>query len=164
GHDFARDALGLDLDRAVQCSNYLGATIDYAIELGFTDFLLIGHIGKMAKVAAGIMNTHSRVADGRRETMAAHAALAGASRDVVARIMEGTTTDDAIELMKQAGVNDEAMASLTKAVDFQLKYRAGDALRIEAVVFSKVHGLLGKTPGADELIELHECDESHGSE
>ena len=159
GADFARDTLHLDLDGAVQCSNYLGASIDYAVELGFSSFLLIAHIGKAAKMAAGIMNTHSRVADGRRETMAAHAAMAGASREAVARIMDATTTDDAISIMDDEGVRDAAMRTLVDAVGFQLHHRAGD-LRIEAIVFSKVYGLLGMTAGAPELLAKHVIEQN----
>ena len=161
GADFARDVLHLDLERAVQCSNYLGACIDYAVELGFTSFLLVAHIGKAAKMAAGIMNTHSRVADGRRETMAAHAAMAGASREAVVRIMDATTTDDVISIMDEEGVREQAMKTLVDAVGFQLHHRAGD-LRIEAIVFSKVYGLLGMTAGATELLAKHVNESGDG--
>ena len=51
-----RDSLGLDLDRAVKCSNYIGASIDMAVEEGIREVLLVGHAGKLVKVAAGIMN------------------------------------------------------------------------------------------------------------
>lgn len=155
GQDFARDVLHLDMEKAVSCSNYLGATIDYAVELGFSDMLLVGHIGKMAKVAAGVMNTHSKVADARRETIAAHAACAGASRDVVRAIMEGVTTDEAIALLEECGLREPVMKTVCEAVEFQLRNRAGESLRIESIVFSKVHGLLGKSEGADELAALH---------
>ncbi len=33
----------------------------------FEEVLLVGHMGKLCKLAAGIMNTHSRMADGRAE-------------------------------------------------------------------------------------------------
>lgn len=155
GHDFAEGFMGLDLEQAVQCSNFMGATIDYAVELGFESVLIVGHIGKMAKVATGAMNTHSRVADGRREALAAHAALSGATHETVRAIMDAVTTDEMLDILDDCGLMDQAMASLTEAVGFQLRHRAGDVLRIEAVVFSKVHGLLGKTEGADELIALH---------
>lgn len=155
GHDFAEGFMGLDLEQAVQCSNFMGATIDYAVELGFESVLIVGHIGKMAKVATGAMNTHSRVADGRREALAAHAALSGATCETVRAIMDAVTTDEMLDILDGCGLMEQAMASLTDAVGFQLRHRAGDALRIEAVVFSKVHGLLGKTEGADELIALH---------
>ena len=61
------------------CSNYLGAAIDHAAALGFRSLLVVGHLGKLVKAAAGCMNTHSQISDARRETLAAHAALAGRS-------------------------------------------------------------------------------------
>ena len=62
----------------VKCANFIGEALDFAAELGFQELLLVGHIGKFCKLAAGIMNTHSRCADGRREVFTAQAALAGA--------------------------------------------------------------------------------------
>lgn len=65
----------------VRCSNFIGETLDQARLEGFREVLLVGHIGKLVKLAGGIMNTHSRWADGRRELFCAHAALAGADRN-----------------------------------------------------------------------------------
>lgn len=155
GFDFARDALALDLKRGVQCSNYLGAALDYASQLGFESILFVAHIGKMIKVAAGVMNTHSRVADARLETMCAHAALQGATQELVAKIMGSVTTDEALGYLKEAGLLDQTMASVMEGVARHLSQRVGEGLQIEAVCFSKEHGLLGKTPGADRLIALH---------
>lgn len=67
GLDFMKKTYGYDLDRSVKCSNFIGDTIDMAVELGFQKLLLTGHIGKLIKVAGGIMNTHSKEADCRME-------------------------------------------------------------------------------------------------
>lgn len=155
GYDFARDELALDLKRGVQCSNYLGAALDYACQLGFSSILFVAHIGKMIKVASGVMNTHSRMADARLETMAAHAALCGGSQELIAQVMASVTTDEAIAYLKQAGLLEATMASVMDAVAKHLRHRVGEGLQIEAVTFSKEHGLLGKTQGADRLIALH---------
>ena len=155
GWDFAGRELAIDLRCGVQCSNYLGAALDSACQLEFESILFVAHVGKMIKVAAGVMNTHSRVADARLETMAAHAALAGASRETVAKIMGSVTTDEAIRFLKDAGLLEQVMASVMDAVGRHLRHRVGDAVQIEAVMFSKEHGLLGKTDGADRLIALH---------
>lgn len=66
-------------------SNFVGDAIDCCVREGFTNVLLVGHIGKLVKVAGGIMDTHSRTADCRAEILAAHAALAGAGREDRAR-------------------------------------------------------------------------------
>ncbi len=154
GRDFACGQLKLNMDEAVSCSNYFGATIDAAVVLGFERVLIVGHIGKMAKVAGGIMNTHSRVADCRVEVLAAHAALVGASQDTVGQIMGAATTDAALDALKDAGLGEAAMASLMCNLADKLDHRASGSLQIEAIVFSNVHGVLGATPGAFELARL----------
>ena len=154
GRDFACGQLALDMGQAVSCSNYFGATIDAAVRLGFARMLIVGHIGKMAKVAGGIMNTHSRMADCRVEVLAAHAALVGASQEVVTQVMDAATTDAALDALIGAGIADATMASLMNRLADKLAQRAGASLQVEAIVFSNVHGVLGKTPGADELAQV----------
>ena len=74
-------ARGLDRLGApvVRCSNFIGEALDMAAAERFRQVLLVGHIGKLVKLAGGIMNTHSRMADCRTELFCAHAAAAGAS-------------------------------------------------------------------------------------
>ncbi len=151
GRHFAEGNLQLSLEHAVQCSNYLGDTIDAARILGYSSMLVVGHLGKMVKVAGGIMNTHSRVADCRMEVLAAHAGLAGASQDCIARIMEAATTDAALDVLIAAGLCEATMTTLVAAVAKHLTERAGNTLRTEVIVFSNIHGLLGLSPGAQEL-------------
>ena len=71
GSDFLKDELSFSPDRAVKCSNYVGEALDMAVVLGFPRVLLVGHIGKFVKLAAGVMNTHSRMADARAEVFLA---------------------------------------------------------------------------------------------
>ena len=66
-----------------------------AVNLEMRSLLLIGHIGKLIKVAAGVMNTHSRQADCRMEVLASHAAMAGASAADAEKIMDCITTTEA---------------------------------------------------------------------
>lgn len=155
GAAFCRDVLGLRLDRAVQCSNYIGAALDHAALLGFRSVLLIGHAGKLIKCAAGVMNTHSRTADARLETLAAHAALCGAGREVVRAVMDSATTDAALDHLAQAGLLRPTMDSLTAALSERLQGRAGEALQVEALLFNHRRGELGRTAGADALLARH---------
>ncbi len=155
GADYARDELGLDVDGAVSCSNYLGVAIDRAAGLGFKSFLLVGHLGKLVKTAGGAMNTHSGTADGRRETLAAHTALCGGDRALVRAVFGAASTDGALELLEPAGLLGPVMDSVTRALYENLCLRAGEELNIQAVVFSNRFGLLGQTPGAAELLARH---------
>ena len=155
GESFAREVLGLNLDRWCMCSNYLGAAIDHAAGAGFRSVLVVGHLGKLIKAAAGCMNTHSKTADARRETLTAHAALAGADGALLRALFDSPTTDAGVELLKQAGLLGPVMASIGEALDGQLKRRAGEGLTIGALFFSNHYGILGKTPGAERLLALH---------
>ena len=155
GEDYARDHLGLETGGCISCSNYLGAAVDHAAGLGFSSFLLVGHLGKLVKVAGGAMNTHSRTADGRRETMAAHAALCGAPRKLVEQVFAAATTDAALDCLEEAGLREDVTASLTGALYENLRNRAGEEMEIQAVVFSNRFGLLGQTPGAAKLLARH---------
>lgn len=155
GADFCRESLGLELSQAVQCSNYIGDTLDYAAVKGFHTLLLVGHIGKLVKCAAGVMNTHSRVADCRMETLAAHAALCGASRETVRGIMQAVTTDAGVLLLQKEGILPAVMESTMKALAGHLQRRAGETMQVEAMVFSNQFGLLGQTARAKELLGFH---------
>lgn len=155
GAAFCRDVLRLETQRAVQCSNYIGAALDHAALLGYRSVLLVGHAGKLIKVAAGVMNTHSRTADARLETLAAHAALCGADRSLVRAVMDSATTDAALDCLLRADLLRPTMDSLTAALEQRLQSRGGEGLQVEAILFNHRHGLLGRTRGADFLLALH---------
>ena len=152
GKDFAEEYPGMDADRAVKCSNFVGEMLDYACELGL-DVVLVSNLGKLVKVAGGIMNTHSRNADSRMEILAANSAIAGASIETVKGIMGCISTDDALELIDSEGLIDKVSELLLEKVQFHMNHRTGGRIRTSAVMFSSVYGLLGKTKDADEMLK-----------
>ncbi|QKF06870.1 cobalamin biosynthesis protein CbiD [Berryella wangjianweii] len=164
GRDFACADLGLDFASCVQCSNYLGAALDAAALLGFTAVLVVGHAGKLAKVAAGAMNTHSRTVDGRFEVLAALAAAEGGDAALAEGLLGCVTVDEAIELLDAAGLRQAVMARMGQRIEAHLRRRAGEGVRVEAVVFSTVHGVLVRTPGADALTALVAREAACGKE
>lgn len=153
GRDFLTEQLGFDADYAVKCSNYIGETIDAAVNLEMKSLLFIGHIGKLVKVAAGVMNTHSRQADCRMEVLAAHAAAVGAEPECVQKLLECITTTEALELLKQKGLLSQVMERVMQRIAFHLNNRAGERLQVEAILFSLEEGILGKTERADQLLK-----------
>ena len=71
GSDFIRGSLELTPGKEVQVSNFIGDGIDLCRELGFKGFVLVGHIGKLVKLAGNMMNTHSKYGDCRMDILAA---------------------------------------------------------------------------------------------
>ena len=153
GSDFIRDGLGLDTALAVQSSNYIGDTLDICRELGFRGALLVGHIGKLVKLAGGMMNTHSKYGDCRMEILAAHGAAAGLPAEKAAEVLNCVACDDALRILREAGVYEETLVRVTARAAFHLSARAGEELEIGAILFSKVYGLLGQTENAEALMK-----------
>lgn len=137
----------------VKCSNFIGEALDYAERSKFKGVLLVGHIGKFVKAAAGIMNTHSRYGDARMEIIGVHAALAGASKETVGKLMECVTTEDAVSVMDEAGIREQTLQSILSKLDCHIKERVHHNLKIGAVIFSNHHGYLGETADAPVLQE-----------
>lgn len=135
-----------------KCSNYIGDAVDAARLEGFEEVILIGHIGKLVKLAGGIMNTHSKTADCRRELFVCHAALCGAGADTCRALMNEVTTDGCLNVLDRAGLRDTVMDSLLRVIQEHLARRAGD-MRIGALLFSSEAGLLGLTDTARELLD-----------
>ena len=156
GMDFLTDQLGINPDLAVKCSNYVGDTIDDAKLLGMKGLLLIGHVGKFIKLAAGVMNTHSRTADCRMEVFASHAAMAGADAAVVKEIMACLNTTEAVKILKDRGLLQDIMKTVMERITFYLRQRAGGEFETGAVVFSGEEWILGQTENAERLLGLIE--------
>ena len=154
GAEFLRTHALVSADvRSARYSNFLGDAIDLAASLGYREALLVGHAGKLVKLAGGIMNTHSRCADCRAELFTAHAALCGAEAELCRQLMDAVTTEAMLDLLEAAGLRKAVLSSLLSAMQRHLDRRAGEGLRAGAVVFSNAHGLLGMTDTARELTE-----------
>ena len=156
GEDFTRDNLMVDIDNAVTCSNFVGELLDYAVYKGFETLLLIGHSGKLVKLAQGVMNTHSKYADCRTELFALQALFNGASLEVGKKIYAALTTDEVIKILKAENLFDKVMPAVTEKIDYYMQHRVHGKLKTGALMFSNVYGILGKTAHADELIKLHQ--------
>lgn len=140
------------LDNSVMCSNFIGDGIDIAMELGFERLLLIGHIGKLVKLGAGIMNTHSSQADGRMEVLVTCGVSAGVSIDVLKMLPDCATVDAALELLDNVGMREKTAAVLMERIEYYLKAKAKGVMDIGAVTFSYKYGIIGKTASADDII------------
>ena len=154
GLDFMKESYGYDLDRSVKCSNFIGETIDMAADMGFKRMLLTGHIGKLIKVAGGIMNTHSREADCRIELLTAFAFKCGVAPEYIKRIMDSFTTEEALAALKESGRLYEVMDYAMERICFYLDKRAKGRLEIDCIMYSNEFGELAKSRKAEKWFTL----------
>ena len=153
GADYLREHMDLPYEKNIKCSNYVGETIDMAIDMGVKGILFIAHIGKFVKVAAGIMNTHSHSADARMEVLASNAIRAGAPLECAKEILNASTTDEALDILNRYQMTQGTMKEVLDRIQFYLNHRSYEQLLLGAVVFSNTCGYLGQTADAAKLIE-----------
>ena len=162
GADFLAESGLIPSDiRIVKCSNFIGEALDRAAEAGIRQLILVGHLGKLVKVAGGVMNTHSRWADCRMEILCAHAALCGAGQETARALMGSATTDAGLDILAEAGLLDRTMDSLLSALQAHLERRAGTSCRCGGVLFTNTRGLLGMTGTAKEILNIWRAKEEH---
>lgn len=153
GEEYLKDQMDLPFERNIKCSNYVGETIDMAVDMGVKGILFISHIGKFVKVAAGIMNTHSHSADARMEVLASNAIRAGGDLACAKKILDCSTTDEALNVLALSGVLEKTMKEITSRIQFYLNHRSYEQILLGAVIFSNVHGYLGQTEDAQTLVK-----------
>lgn len=141
--EFARDRLGLSGVPKVKCSNFIGAALEGASELGFKRVLLVGHLGKIIKLGLGMVNTHSSNGDGRVETLIACALEAGAGIETLRGIAGCVSTDAAAALLKKVDLLRPSMAVLEKRVTETLRAHAMDETETGFFSFCKTEAPAG---------------------
>lgn len=154
GLDFMKRTYDYDLEQSVKCSNFIGDTIDRVKELGFSAMLLTGHIGKLVKIAGGMLNTHSKMGDCRMELIASVAILQGVDLETVQAILNCVATEEAVRILKACGKLEPVMTELMNKIMVQLRRRSGGQVQIECIFYANEFGELAKSDGADQLLAL----------
>lgn len=154
GLDYMKQSYGYDLEKSVKCSNFIGDTIDIAVELGFEGMLITGHIGKLVKLAGGMMNTHSREGDCRMELLAAAGLRCGLSAKRAVEILSAVTTEEGIRILDEENLTKQTMKNLMESICFYADKRAQGNIRIEFILYSNKYGELAKSDGADDMLKL----------
>lgn len=139
GEDKA-ESLGIDKNKIVTMSNYVGFALNSCIEKEINKVTIVGHIGKLCKVAAGCFNTHSRVCDVRLEVIALELALLGESTELVRRVYEEKTTEGAVKLLGDS--YKHLYKNIGEKVRKRIELFTYNQIEAELVMFSMESGVL----------------------
>lgn len=149
GKDFAVETCGISEDRIISIGNYAGYMLEQAKYYGMRDVLLVGHTGKLVKLAGGNFDMHSRVSDAKFEIIAANYIFLGGSAETAVKIMKCVTTEDALEYIDIDGFYPHICGRIKE----RCVEHVHGGMNIEVIVFSMSRGLLAKTAGADDLLK-----------
>lgn len=153
GRDAAYEMFGINIDKAVKISNYMGDVLDYLYYKKPDRVLIIGHAGKLSKLSAGIMNTHSRYGDCRHEIFGSYAGLCGADRHVIQEIFNAVSTDEMDSILIKNGIHSQVWDLIITRIMANINHRLNNEVKCEVIVFTNKENTWKFSSGADEFIK-----------
>lgn len=133
GDNYAKE-LGYKEEEIVICSNFIGFALEHCVLSKVKTVIILGHIGKMSKIAYGCFNTHSKVAGVRLEVIALELALLGYDISLVQKVLQEKTCDGAVNLLGN-GYDTLYENIVNKIIKKCNEYAYGE-LKVEAAMYS----------------------------
>jgi cobalt-precorrin-5B (C1)-methyltransferase len=146
GERIAKQQFGVPEDAIVQTGDFVGYMLDKAVEKGVKEIILLGHSGKLVKLAANIFNTHHKVGDARNEVIASYAGAVGADTQTINGLLAANTSDEASEILKQVGLLEPAYDRVANRVNQRVSDRVENKIKISVVIVA----MDGRVLGMDE--------------
>jgi cobalt-precorrin-5B (C1)-methyltransferase len=137
----AANKAGIDPLQIIQTGNWIGAMLLEAARQEVKSVLLLGYQGKLIKLAGGIFNTSSHLADAKLEILSAAFIRVGGDAIGARQILTATTADAAHRLIQEQGQESTVFTYLmeqinNKAIAYVSKY-ADRAILIDTVLFDR---------------------------
>ncbi|HAQ39414.1 MAG TPA: cobalamin biosynthesis protein CbiD [Clostridiales bacterium] len=139
---FIDRSLGIVGENCIKFGNYLGEILDFAMELDFNEILIACHIGKIVKVAGGMMNTHYRNGDFRMEVFACYAALYGAGRKTVEEILGSITSEQVLDILESENIEKSVIDKIREKAEYYINKRVENKIRTKLIIYSNNKGIL----------------------
>lgn len=115
GYQVAQN-LGFPTSQLVQTANWVGAMLVEAALLGVTSITLIGYHGKLLKLAGGIFNTSSHLADARIDILVRASVHENLSLELIQAIEKIPTAEAAHKLLVRNGCDRPVFQYITDQI------------------------------------------------
>ena len=154
GEEFTKKIPKIERLPTVRCANFIGHALEESKNFGATHVFLIGHAGKLVKIAGGIWNTHSHEADCRMEIIAAHASLSSfesLDKSDFSRIMDAVTVDSAFDVLDETNSLNATAKSIIRAA-FQKISQKIKGTKCAILMFTSTRGEIARSKNFDFLL------------
>ncbi len=146
GERIAKQQFNVPEDAIVQTGDFVGYMLDKAMEKGVKEIIVLGHSGKLVKLAANIFNTHHKVGDARNEVIASYAGAVGANTSTINELLAANTSDEASEILRQTNLLEATYNRIATRVHQRVSDRVENKIKISVVIVA----MDGKVLGMDE--------------
>ena len=144
--DFARRIIGLPDHCFVQMGDFSGYTMQQCGRKGIKKAHVVGFIGKLAKMAAGVKQTHVKGSKVDMDFLAGLAAEAGAGEEVAGEIRRANTARHVAEIVQRGG--PEGFFDLVCGrVREHMRGHAGREISLDVILFDFEGNVLARREG-----------------
>ncbi len=155
-------SLGIPENAIAQTGNWVGPLLVEAGLRGANSVLLLGYQGKLIKLAGGIFNTSSHLADAKLEIISAAVVKAGGNLETVKAVLDTKTADEAYKLLVEIGLAAPVFEILAetiseKAQKYVQKY-GNVSLKIGVILFDRQGKIIAQTAIATESINKFQLE------
>ncbi|NOW83949.1 cobalt-precorrin-5B (C1)-methyltransferase [Clostridium beijerinckii] len=132
GDNYCKE-LGFKQEEVVTCSNFIGFALETCVSCKVKSIIIVGHIGKMSKIAYGCFNTHSKVNGVRLEVIALELALLGYDMSLVKRVLEEKTCEGAVKMLGDG--YEKLYENIGNKIVQKIKEHVYGELEVDAVMY-----------------------------
>ena len=150
GDNYSKE-FGFKEEEIIICSNFIGFALETCVLCKVKSIIMVGHIGKMSKIAYGCFNTHSRVTGVRLEVVGLELALLGYDISLVQKVLEEKTCEGAVKML---GLGySKLYENIGKKIVARISEYVYEELEVQAVMYygASKPNLLWKSDGIDSL-------------
>lgn len=149
--------LNLPQAAIVQTGNWIGALLVEAGLYNANSVLLLGYHGKLIKLAGGIFNTSSHLADAKLEILSAAVIAIGGDLAAAQAVLQSKTADAAQKQLTELGLSDAVFNRLAalisqKAAAYVQKY-ANVSLKVGTMLFDRQGQIISQDSAAEQLVD-----------
>jgi cobalt-precorrin-5B (C1)-methyltransferase len=143
GERIAKQQFNAPEDAIVQTGDFVGYMLDKAEEKAVKEIIVLGHSGKLVKLAANIFNTHHKVGDARNEVIASYAGAVGADTKTINELLAANTSDEATEILKKVNLAEATYERIAARVNQRVSDRVENKIKISVIIASMDGKILG---------------------
>jgi len=132
--DFAREIIDLPDHSFIQMGDFSGYTIKQCAKQGLKKAYVAGFIGKLAKMAAGVKQTHVKGGKVDMKFLSELAKRCNANGDTISKILGANTARNVQEIIMEDEV-DGFFDEITKETCNQMRQHSDEKIPVEVILF-----------------------------